>query len=163
LPVVTLSRRYPGEGGIYLWTRRVFGDAHGFLSGWCYWTNNLFYVPVLLRVHDRHFRVCRRRGARGRTRQPEDVCRRACSLAWLAFITLVNVRGMAAGKWIQNVGGLSAFGSVAIVIAAAMAACGKRRGRSGAFVAAIQLGDGDQLRGHVQRAGRHRARVGDGR
>ena len=36
IAVVTLSRRYPGEGGIYLWTRRVFGDAHGFLSGWCY-------------------------------------------------------------------------------------------------------------------------------
>ena len=46
--VVILSRRYPGEGGIYLWTRKQFGDAHGFLSGWCYWTNNLFYVPVLL-------------------------------------------------------------------------------------------------------------------
>ena len=46
--VLTLSRRYPGEGGIYLWTRKEFGDAHGFLSGWCYWTNNLFYVPVLL-------------------------------------------------------------------------------------------------------------------
>ena len=48
IAVLTLSRRYPGEGGIYLWTRQEFGDAHGFLSGWCYWTNNLFYVPVLL-------------------------------------------------------------------------------------------------------------------
>jgi amino acid transporter len=48
IAVLALSKRYPGEGGIYLWTRREFGDAHGFLSGWCYWTNNLFYVPVLL-------------------------------------------------------------------------------------------------------------------
>ena len=48
IAVLTLGRRYPGEGGIYLWTRKAFGDAHGFLSGWCYWTNNLFYVPVLL-------------------------------------------------------------------------------------------------------------------
>ena len=46
--VMFFARRYPGEGGIYLWTRREFGQAHGFLSGWCYWTNNLFYVPVLL-------------------------------------------------------------------------------------------------------------------
>ena len=46
--VMVLGRRYPGEGGIYLWTRKEFGDAHGFLSGWCYWTNNLFYIPVLL-------------------------------------------------------------------------------------------------------------------
>jgi len=28
--------------------RTEFGEVHGFLSGWCYWTNNLFYVPVLL-------------------------------------------------------------------------------------------------------------------
>ena len=48
IAVLALARRYPGEGGIYLWTRREFGELHGFLSGWCYWTNNLFYVPVLL-------------------------------------------------------------------------------------------------------------------
>src|SRR5437867_11240892 len=48
IAVLVLARRYPGEGGIYLWTRKEFGEAHGFLSGWCYWTNNLFYVPVLL-------------------------------------------------------------------------------------------------------------------
>ena len=48
IAVLALSRRYPGEGGVYLWARRHFGDVHGFVSGWCYWTNNLFYVPVLL-------------------------------------------------------------------------------------------------------------------
>ena len=48
IAVLALSRRYPGEGGVYLWARRHFGDLHGFVSGWCYWTNNLFYVPVLL-------------------------------------------------------------------------------------------------------------------
>ena len=46
--VLALSRRYPGEGGVYLWTERRFGALHGFVAGWCYWTNNLFYVPVLL-------------------------------------------------------------------------------------------------------------------
>ena len=28
--------------------REHFGDLHGFIAGWCYWTNSLFYVPVLL-------------------------------------------------------------------------------------------------------------------
>ena len=119
--VVTLSRRYPGEGGIYLWTRREFCEAHGFLSGWCYWTNNLFYVPVLLVYMTGIFAF-----AGGEARAAELVDQKTfvagVSLAWLAFITLVNVRGMAAGKWIQNIGGLSAFGSVALVIAAAVAA-----------------------------------------
>lgn len=31
--VLEFSRRYPGEGGVYLWTRKSFGDGHGFLSG----------------------------------------------------------------------------------------------------------------------------------
>ncbi|MBL8988469.1 MAG: amino acid permease, partial [Gemmatimonadetes bacterium] len=36
--VLAFSRRYPGEGGVYLWIRESFGPAHGFLAGWCYWT-----------------------------------------------------------------------------------------------------------------------------
>jgi glutamate:GABA antiporter len=118
IAVLTLGRRYPGEGGIYLWTRRAFGEAHGFLSGWCYWTNNLFYVPVLLVYMTGIFAF-----AGGEARATELVGRKlfvaGVSLLWLAFITLINVRGMTAGKWIQNIGGSSTFISVALVLAAA--------------------------------------------
>ena len=48
LCVAALSRRFPEEGGIYVWTRHGFGDWHGFLCGWCYWVSNLFYFPGLL-------------------------------------------------------------------------------------------------------------------
>jgi amino acid transporter len=48
IAVIELSRRFPEEGGIYSWSKRAFGDFHGFLSGWCYWTNNIFYIPTLL-------------------------------------------------------------------------------------------------------------------
>ena len=48
LAVAALSRRFPQEGGIYVWTRDAFGDWHGFLCGWCYWLSNLFYFPGLL-------------------------------------------------------------------------------------------------------------------
>ena len=33
---------------MYLWAKEVFGDFHGFLSGWCYWTNNMMYVPTVM-------------------------------------------------------------------------------------------------------------------
>ena len=46
--ITELSSRYPQEGGIYVWTKKAFGDFHGFLCGWCYWLNNLFYFPSLL-------------------------------------------------------------------------------------------------------------------
>src|SRR5436189_5992347 len=38
----------PGAGGVYRWVRRAFGPLHGFVAGWGYWVNNLFYFPSLL-------------------------------------------------------------------------------------------------------------------
>ena len=118
--VLTLGRRHPGEGGIYLWTRREFGDAHGFISGWCYWTNNLFYVPVLLVYMAGIFAF-----AAGEARAADLVSQKlfvgGVALGWLALITAANIRGLAVGKWIQNIGGAGAFASVALVVAAAVA------------------------------------------
>jgi len=121
MAVLVLARRYPGEGGIYLWTRREFGEAHGFISGWCYWTNNLFYVPVLLVYMTGIFAF-----AAGEARSADLVTGKlfvgGVSCGWLALITLANVRGLIVGKWIQNAGGFSAFLSVGLVVAAAIAA-----------------------------------------
>ncbi len=119
--VLTFARRHPGEGGIYLWTRKEFGEAHGFLSGWCYWTNNLFYVPVLLVYMTGIFAF-----AGGEARAADLVNQKlfvaAVSFGWLALIAVANIRGLAVGKWIQNIGGLGAFLSVALVLVAAAAA-----------------------------------------
>src|SRR5262249_22677833 len=48
LAVADLAARFPDEGGIYAWTKRAFGEGHGFLCGWCYWINNVLYYPSLL-------------------------------------------------------------------------------------------------------------------
>jgi glutamate:GABA antiporter len=121
IAVLTLARRHPGEGGIYVWTREEFGEAHGFLSGWCYWTNNLFYVPVLL-VYMAGILAF----AGGEERAGDLVNQRlfvaAVSFGWLALMAAANVRGLAFGKWIQNVGGASAFLSVGLVLGAAAVA-----------------------------------------
>src|SRR6185295_6332228 len=46
----------------------------------------------------------------------------AVSFGWLALIAVANIRGLAVGKWIQNLGGLGALLSVGLVLAAAGAA-----------------------------------------
>ena len=46
--VIYLSKKYPVEGGVYEWAKVEFGDFHGFVAGWCYWSNNLVYYPSLL-------------------------------------------------------------------------------------------------------------------
>ena len=121
IAVLTLARRHPGEGGIYLWTRKEFGDAHGFLSGWCYWTNNLFYVPVLL-VYMAGILAFAGGEARAADLVNQKLFVAAVSFGWLALIAIANIRGLAVGKWIQNIGGLGAFLSVGLVLAAAAAA-----------------------------------------
>jgi glutamate:GABA antiporter len=118
IAVTTLSRRYPGEGGIYLWTRQEFGDAHGFLSGWCYWTNNLFYVPVLL-VYMAGILAFAGGEARAADLVNQKPFVAAVAFGWLILIAGANIRGLAVGKWIQNVGGVSAFLSVGLVLLAA--------------------------------------------
>src|SRR5271165_2090971 len=48
LCVMELSSRYPEEGGMYVWSKRAFGDFSGFLTGWSYWMSNLPYFPAVL-------------------------------------------------------------------------------------------------------------------
>src|ERR1700740_754782 len=49
LSVMELSSRYPEEGGLYVWSKRAFGDFSGFMSAWTYWTSHLPSFPPLLR------------------------------------------------------------------------------------------------------------------
>ena len=104
IAVVVLSRRSPGEGGLYLWIRQRFGDAHGFLAGWCYWVANLFYVPVLLVYMAGIFAF-----AGGESRAEALAGSRgfvaALAFGWLVFMTLANIRGAAVGKWIADIKG----------------------------------------------------------
>jgi amino acid transporter len=120
IAVIALSRRYPGEGGVYLWTERRFGAVHGFLAGWCYWTNNLFYVPVLL-VYLAGV-VAYAGGNRTAGLVDDTWFVAAVAYGWLAVITAVNVRGMRFGKWINNIGGIGSLATVALVVLAALVA-----------------------------------------
>src|SRR5580700_5683723 len=47
LSVMELSSRYPQEGGLYVWSKRAFGEFPGFMTGWTYWTSNLPYFPAI--------------------------------------------------------------------------------------------------------------------
>jgi glutamate:GABA antiporter len=116
IAVLVLSRRYPGEGGVYLWARRHFGDLHGFVAGWCYWTNNLLYVPVLL-VYLAG--VLAFAGGDDLARMVDDKRFVAIvAFGWLTLITAANVRGLGVGKWINNIGGIGSGLTVLLVVLA---------------------------------------------
>ena len=114
IAVIELAHRYPGEGGVYLWAKEVFGDFHGFLSGWCYWTNNMLYVPtVMLYFVGVSVYVL---GPGHQALSDSKLFASITSLALLALLTYFNILGLGVGKWINNLGAIGTFVAAAVLI-----------------------------------------------
>jgi amino acid transporter len=114
IAVIELAHRYPGEGGVYLWAKEVFGDFHGFLSGWCYWTNNMLYVPtVMLYFVGVSVFVL---GPSHAALADNKAFALAASLTLLALLTVLNIVGLGVGKWINNLGAIGTFIAAAVLI-----------------------------------------------
>jgi amino acid transporter len=104
IAVIELAHRYPGEGGVYLWAKEVFGDFHGFLSGWCYWTNNMLYVPTVMLYFVGVSVFVFGSGHAGLADNRYFAL--GISVGLLALLTILNIVGLAVGKWLNNVGGI---------------------------------------------------------
>jgi amino acid transporter len=114
IAVIELSQRYPGEGGVYLWAKEMFGDFHGFLSGWCYWTNNMMYVPtVMLYFVGVSVYVL---GPRHAGLADSKAFALGASLTLFAVLVVLNIIGLGVGKWINNVGAVGTFAAAAMLI-----------------------------------------------
>ncbi|SPF47128.1 Amino acid/polyamine/organocation transporter, APC superfamily [Candidatus Sulfotelmatobacter kueseliae] len=114
IAVIELAHRYPGEGGVYLWAKEVFGDFHGFLSGWCYWTNNMLYVPTVMLYFVGVSVYVLGPGHQGLA--DNKLFASTTSLALLALLTLFNILGLGVGKWINNLGAIGTFVAAAVLI-----------------------------------------------
>lgn len=131
--VSAFARKYPHEGGIYVWTKASFGEFHGFLCGWCYWLTNSFYVPTLLfylvgvAVYVG--------GARTANLMENRTFVPGAALVLLWLFTLLCIRGLGVGKWVNNLGGVAAgitslamfaVGLAALAYPSAQSAAGER-------------------------------------
>ncbi len=115
----TLARRYPQEGGIYVWVREVFGRYHGFIAGWCYWVNNLIYFPTLLMFLAGNALFVF--GSRYADLADDKIYIVLFSLIVLWLVILINIRGLSLGKWIHNFGGAGVWIPIGILVALALA------------------------------------------
>ncbi len=114
LAVIDLSTRHPEEGGIYLWTKKAFGDGHGFIAGWCLWTNNLAYFPHLLIFTVGNFVFML--GARYGYLEKNQVLMGTVSLVLFWIAVWMNVRGLRYGRWLNNLGALGTWIPAALLI-----------------------------------------------
>lgn len=115
--VLELSSRYPQEGGLYVWVREAFGDFAAFLSAWTYWMSNLPYFASILYFGAGAMLFAA--GARGRALSASPAYFMSFAVLWLAIITLINIRGLDAGKWLNNVCSTGAWLSVLVLVALA--------------------------------------------
>lgn len=113
--VMELSSRYPQEGGLYVWTREAFGDFSGFIAAWMYWMSNLPYFPSILYFGAGSILFAA--GARGHALSASPAYFMTFAIAWLAVITLINIVGLDAGKWLNNICSVGSWLSIVLLVA----------------------------------------------
>jgi glutamate:GABA antiporter len=111
--VTELAQKWPGEGGIYLWAKRSFGEEHGFIAGWCYWLSNVVYLPtVVLSCVGVAVYVA---GPKVQKLADSHAFTGTTSLLIILFLLALNVRGLSLGKWISNLGALGTIGGAVTI------------------------------------------------
>jgi glutamate:GABA antiporter len=122
--VAALSVKYPGAGGLYLWTRSDFGPWHGFLCFWMYWMGIACWFPTAALFYMKAgFSML---GSSFARLSDNRVYLLAVALAaiWIALTS--NLVGLKVGKWTQNVGGASTWILGALLVAAAAVVWSRR-------------------------------------
>jgi glutamate:GABA antiporter len=107
LVINELSSRFPIEGGLYVWAKEAFGDFHGFVAGWTYWTYTMFYFPSLLLASAAMSAYVM--GPRGAELSQDRTFLLVVSFATLVVAVVLNIVGLNVGKWLQNAGGISTY------------------------------------------------------
>lgn len=117
LVINELSSRFPEEGGLYVWSKKAFGDFHGFVAGWNYWIYTVFYFPgLLLASVSMSAYVLGGKGV--------DLAQNRAYLEIGSYVLLIvavglNIIGLNIGKWLQNAGGVATYLPLLILVAVA--------------------------------------------
>lgn len=136
LSVMELSSRYPQEGGLYVWSKRAFGEFPGFLAGWTYWASNLPYYPAVLYFAASNALYIG--PERWQSLSENRIYFFAFALLGLALGTFLNLVGLSVGKWLHNVGAIATWLPIAILIGIA-AIASYRFGSATSFTAATMV------------------------
>ncbi len=103
ISVATLSAKYPGAGGLYLWARNDFGPWPGFLNFWVYWLGIAFLIPGAA-LFALGIGVYALGPAYAHLAEnPYYMIGGSLLLLWIALGT--NLIGLNIGKWTENLGG----------------------------------------------------------
>jgi glutamate:GABA antiporter len=112
--VVYLASRHPDQGGLYVWSKLAFGPFTGFMTGWTYWTSNLPYFAGLLYFAAGNMLFWSGRDAATASAPPAYFI--GFAIAGLVGAIILNVCGLRAAKWLNNLGAIMRWVSVFLVV-----------------------------------------------
>ncbi len=125
IAVATLSAKYPGAGGLYLWARNDFGPWPGFLNFWVYWLGIAFLIPgaALFALGIGVYALGPNYAYLADNRY--YMIGGSLLLLWTALGT--NIVGLNIGKWTENIGGAMPW-ILGVILCAAATIIGLRHG-----------------------------------
>ena len=115
--VGALVAKYPGAGGLYLWTRLDFGAWSGFVCFWVYWMGTAFLFPTAALLYVKvGFSMFGPSFARlGDNRF--YLLSATVAFIWIALGS--NLIGLKIGKWTENIGAVATWGVGLVLVVVA--------------------------------------------
>ncbi len=107
IAVGTLTVKYPGAGGMYLWARNDFGPFHGFLCFWTYWLGIAVLLSALAIAYMSMSAYALGPSLEYLTSSRTYVITASLTVIWLGLI--LNLIGITVGKWTENVAGIATW------------------------------------------------------
>ena len=117
--VLQLSSRYPGEGGIYVWSQKAFGPFAGYMTAWTYWVSNLPYFPALLGYTALNALYLMGPGAQRLADSQTYFV--VAALTGLGLAVWPNILGLRIGKWLHNAGAIGLWAPTIVLIVLGLA------------------------------------------
>ena len=109
-----LTTRFPGEGGVYVWTVVAFGPFWGFLCGWLYWMSNLpFFSAMLVFMLNL---LAAAMGPAGKALTGSPWLFTSAAVALSLAVGGLHYLGLGTGKWLSNIGGATNIALVGLLI-----------------------------------------------
>jgi amino acid transporter len=112
--VIYLNRLAPLEGGLYQWTKVAFDDFVAFLVAWNFWIFGVLVMSGISLIIKKN--IAYAIGPRANWMHENKLITTLVCVVLMTALIAASRRGLALGKWVQNVGGAMLIFTVAILI-----------------------------------------------
>jgi amino acid transporter len=112
--VIYLNRLAPLEGGLYQWAKVAFGDFLAFLVAWNFWIFGVLVMSGISLIIKKN--IAYAIGPRANWMHENKLITTLVCVVLMTALIAASRRGLALGKWVQNVGGAMLIFTVAILI-----------------------------------------------